>query len=98
MDLLNGHIAAVPATEAAVSLKLRRSNYVTKCKRHFGHFSLSALVTRTQAHKTTLIPDLYLALWQWFMDCAFGRMWQHGNRVEIIRGSLRLISESWEKQ
>lgn len=98
MDLLNGHIAAVPATEAAVSLKLRRSNYVTKCKRHFGHFSLSSLVTRTQAHKTTLIPDLYLALWQWFMDCAFGRMWQHGNRVEIIRGSLRLISESWEKQ
>lgn len=97
-DLFTGHIAAVATSEAAVSLQFWWSNYVTKCKQHFGHFSLSAFVARTQALKYTLVRDLYLALWQWLMECAFGRMWQHGNRVEIIRGSLRLISESWEKQ
>lgn len=50
MDLLKGHIAAVPA----VSLKFWWRNYVTNCKRCFGNFSLSVLALHTQALKYTL--------------------------------------------
>lgn len=54
MDLLNGHIAAVPATEAAVSLKLWRSNYVKKVQATFcPFFSFSACNTHTGTQNNT---------------------------------------------